>query len=147
MVATGATVADAVAEWLRYAEHDRACKPTTMHDYRLTARRIERDLGHLRLEDVTTEMLERWKTTLPGSNRTIAKRLVILHGIFRRAMRVWRLPATDVERPRYALRPSPRPRRRGPPDEEREEHLQKLHRLTPQERLRGMLEQIADESP
>lgn len=32
------------------------------------------------------------------------------------------------------------------PDEEREEHLRRLHRLTPQERLRGMLEQIADES-
>jgi hypothetical protein len=26
MVATGATVADAAADWLRWAEHDRACK-------------------------------------------------------------------------------------------------------------------------
>ena len=31
--ATGATVADAAAEWLRWAEHDRACKPSTMSDY------------------------------------------------------------------------------------------------------------------
>lgn len=31
------------------------------------------------------------------------------------------------------------------PDEEREEQLRKLHRLTPQERLRGMLEQIGEE--
>jgi integrase len=64
MVATGATVADAAAEWLRYAEHDRACKPSTLTDYRHTADRIVRDLGELRLEDVTPELLERWKATL-----------------------------------------------------------------------------------
>src|SRR6476659_4094552 len=33
-VRTGATVADAAAEWLRWAEHDRDCKPTTLDDYR-----------------------------------------------------------------------------------------------------------------
>jgi integrase len=102
-VRTAATVADAVAEWLRWAEKDRECKPSTMSEYRYAARRIENDLGHLRLEDCTTEMLERWRTTLPGSNRTVLKQLTILHGIFRRAMRVWGLPknpAADVERPR-----------------------------------------------
>jgi len=65
-----------------------------------------RDLGDLRLEDVTPEVLERWKTTLTVSNRTVAKYLVILHGIFRRAMRVWGLPRNplaDVERPRYRV--------------------------------------------
>src|SRR3954451_2319433 len=84
------TVADAAAEWVRWAEHDRACKPSTMSDYRHTADRITRDLGDLRLEDVTPEMLERWKGTLKCSNRTVAKYLVVLHGIFRRAMKVWR---------------------------------------------------------
>jgi integrase len=106
MVATGATVADAAAEWLRWAEHDRACKPSTMSDYRHTADRITRDLGEVRLEDVTPEMLERWKTTLKCSNRTVAKYLVVLHGIFRRAMKVWRLPrnpVADVERPRFRV--------------------------------------------
>src|SRR3954451_7320712 len=106
MVATGATVADAAAEWLRWAEHDRACKPSTMSDYRHTADRITRDLGDLRLEDVTPEMLERWKTTLTASNRTVAKYLVVLHGIFRRAMTVWGLPrnpAAEVERPRFRV--------------------------------------------
>src|SRR3954468_6396148 len=49
MVATGATVADAAAEWLRWAEHDRACKPSTVTDYRHTAKRIVRDLGEYRL--------------------------------------------------------------------------------------------------
>jgi hypothetical protein len=73
-VRAGATVADAMAEWLRCAEMDRECKPSTMSDYRYTARRIEKDLGELRLEDVTTQMLERWRTTLPGSNRTVLKR-------------------------------------------------------------------------
>ena len=45
MVRTGATVADAAAEWLRYVEHDRACKPSTVTDYRHTPERILRDLG------------------------------------------------------------------------------------------------------
>jgi integrase len=106
MVRTGATVADAIAEWLRWAEHDRDCKPSTLADYRSTGRLIERELGHLRLEDVTPERLERWKTTIPGSNRNVQKRLVVLNGIFRRAMRVWRLPrnpVADVERPRVRI--------------------------------------------
>jgi hypothetical protein len=34
MVATGATFADAAAEYLRYAEQDRGCKPSTLRDYR-----------------------------------------------------------------------------------------------------------------
>src|SRR4051812_45588735 len=55
-VATGATVADAAAEWLRWAEHDRACKGSTVTDYRHTANRIVRDLGDRRLEDVTPEL-------------------------------------------------------------------------------------------
>ena len=106
MVRTGATVADAAAEWLRYVEHDRACKPSTLTDYRHTADRIVRELGTERLEDVTPEMLERWKVTLTVSNRTVAKYLVILHGIFRRAMKVWELPrnpAASVERPRFRV--------------------------------------------
>jgi hypothetical protein len=60
----------------------------------------------MRLEDVTTEVLERWRATLTSSNRTVAKHLVILHGIFRRAMKVWGLPsnpAATVERPRYRV--------------------------------------------
>jgi integrase len=106
MVRTGATVADAVAEWLRYAEHDRAVKPSTLTDYRHTGSRIARDLGEMRLEEVTTEVLERWRATLTSSNRTVAKHLVVLHGIFRRAMKVWGRPsnpAATVERPRYRV--------------------------------------------
>ena len=106
MVHTGATVADAAAEWLRWAEHERDCKPSTMNGYRGTADLIVRRLGHIRIEDVTTQDLERWKTTLTCSNRTTQKYLVVLHGIFRRAMRVWGLPlnpVVGVERPRVRI--------------------------------------------
>jgi integrase len=78
MVRTGATLADAAAEWLRYSEHDRACKPSTLTDYRHTSDRVMRDLGGLRLEEVTPELLDRWKGTLTVSNRTVAKYLVVL---------------------------------------------------------------------
>lgn len=39
-------------------------------------------------------------------DRSVAKYLVILHGIFKRAMKVWaipRNPVVDVERPRYRV--------------------------------------------
>jgi hypothetical protein len=64
---------------------------------------IVRGLGDPPLEDVTAEMIERWKATLTASNRTVAKYLVNLHGIFRRAVKVWGLPrnpVAEVERPR-----------------------------------------------
>ena len=41
-----------------------------------------------------------------ASNRTVAKHLVVAHGIFRRAMKVWGLPrnpVADVERPRVRI--------------------------------------------
>ncbi len=106
MVRTGATLSDAAAEWLRYCEHERAVKRSTLTEYRHTADRITRELGDVPIENVTPEMLERWKGTLKLSNRSVAKYLVILHGIFRRAMKVWGLPhnpVTGVERPRYRV--------------------------------------------
>lgn len=48
---------------------------------------IVHGLGDPPLEDVTRAMIERWKSTLTASNRTVAKYLVNLHGIFRRAMK------------------------------------------------------------
>jgi integrase len=106
MVRTGAKLSDAAAEWLRYCEHDRAVKRSTLTEYRHTADRITRELGNVPIEDVTPEMLERWKARLNLSNRSVAKYLVILHGIFKRAMKVWALPRNpvlDVERPRYRV--------------------------------------------
>jgi len=106
MVRTGATFADAAAEWLRWSESERDCKPSTLSDYRTTARALSRDLGELRLEDVDSRTLEDWIAGLGCSNRTKQKYIVILHGIFRRAMKVWGLPrnpAADVERPRIRV--------------------------------------------
>ena len=81
-------------------------KRSTLTEYRHTANRITRELGDIPLEEITPEMLERWKGTLQFSNRSVAKYLVILHGIFRRATKVWGLPrnpVADVERPRYRV--------------------------------------------
>lgn len=108
-VRTGARFEDAAAEFLRYVEHDRACKPTTVQDYRNMARVLARTFGGLRVEEITPQMIERWKGEVVAerglSNRSLQKYLVTLHGIFKRAMRVYGLarnPAssTVVERPR-----------------------------------------------
>jgi Phage integrase SAM-like domain len=81
-------MSDAAAEWLRYSEQDRAVKTSTLTEYPRTADRIVRELGDVSIEDVTPEMLERWKASLGLSNRSVAKYLVILHGTFKRAMKV-----------------------------------------------------------
>ncbi len=108
-VRTGARFEDAAAEFLRYVEQDRACKPTTVQDYRNMVRVLERSFGGLRVEEITPQIIEQWKGEVVAergiSNRTLQKYLVTLHGIFKRAMRVHGLlrnPAdsTSVERPR-----------------------------------------------
>lgn len=106
-VAGAATFAEASAEWLRHAEVDRLCKHSTLTDYRLMARRLDEDLGDLQLRSIATEDLQRWldrKRREDGwSNRTAQKYVAVLHGIFERARRVWKLPANpaaDVERPK-----------------------------------------------
>jgi hypothetical protein len=55
MVRTGATLPDAAAEWLRYREHERAVKASTLTEYRHLADRIIRSLGDVAIEDVTPE--------------------------------------------------------------------------------------------
>jgi integrase len=106
LVRTGATFADAAAEYLRYAEHDRGCKPSTLRDYRstITAHLIPA-FGSMRVEDIDAATIERWRAGLPGhlSPRTKNKLLIQLHGIFRRAQGVYGLPRnpmTDIERHR-----------------------------------------------
>jgi integrase len=111
MVRTGTTFNEAAEEFLRYAQHERACKPTTVTDYRNMARVLGRTFGDELIEDVTTESIERWKADFTrehqSSNRTLQKYLVTLHGIFKRATRVYGLPrnpVTNVERPRLPRR-------------------------------------------
>jgi integrase len=74
--------------------------------HRYTVKILNRDFGDMRLEDVTPEAIERWKPTLSVSNRTVHKYLVVMHGIFKRAMKVWGLPRnpmTAVDRPRIRV--------------------------------------------
>src|SRR3954452_8863352 len=71
MVRTGATFADAAAEYLRYIEHDRGRKPSTVRGYRSA---IEAHLlpvfGSKPVESVTTSDIERWIATVDRSRRT-----------------------------------------------------------------------------
>lgn len=110
LVRTGATFADASAEWVRYSEHERACKPSTLSDYKHIARTLDSHFGPRRVEDITAADIERWKSiamSRGNGNRTLQKYLVCLHGIFKRAMRVWGLPRNpldQVDRPRLVRR-------------------------------------------
>lgn len=103
MVQTGATFADAAAEWIRYVEQDRMRKPSTVATYRALLRsKILPSFGELPLESVTSGLIETWLRSLGGSPATRTKALAIVHGIFRRARKVWGLPgnpAVDVEKP------------------------------------------------
>lgn len=54
------------------------------------------------LESITPAMIEAWLASAGGSSTSKAKALVLMHGIFRRARKVWGLPANpvaDVEKP------------------------------------------------
>jgi integrase-like protein len=107
-IKSGATVADACAEWLRHREQERALKPSTMDGYRTTVRaHIEPAFGDLPIERVTTKMIEEWRTRLLAGRhpRTVNKIVIELHGIFERARKVWNglppNPVADVEALRY----------------------------------------------
>ena len=102
LVRTGATFADAAAEYLRYAEHDRGCKPSTVRGYRsVIAAHLLPAFGDLPVEDLTPEDIEAWIATVDRSARTRNKLLIILHGVLGRARKVYGLPrnaAADVEK-------------------------------------------------
>jgi integrase len=106
LVRTGATFADAAAEYMRYAEQDRGCKPSTLRDYRSTiTAHLLPAFGSMAVEDIDARAVERWRAGLPStlSPRTKNKLLIQLHGIFRRAQKVYGLPRNpmaDVERHR-----------------------------------------------
>src|SRR5215212_5346506 len=88
----------------RVGRFDSFAAPWLYTDIR--SRSSNRDFGDMRLEDVTPEAIERWKPTLSVSNRTVHKYLVVMHGIFKRAMKVSGLPRnpmTAVDRPRIRV--------------------------------------------
>jgi integrase len=101
MVRTGATFADAAAEWLRYVEEERARKASTLRDYRSVVNaHFLPAFGDRPLEQITTETIERWLSARLRegklSRRSLQKMVVLLNGIFRRARKVWKLPSNPV---------------------------------------------------
>ena len=103
MVRTGATFADAAAEWLRYLEHDRFRKASTLGAYRsLLGSQILPTFGEQPLESITPSMIESWVGSMARTPATRTKALAMVHGIFKRARKVWGLPsnpAAEVEKP------------------------------------------------
>lgn len=101
-IRTGATFTDAVAEYLRYIEHDRGRKPSTVRGYRSAIHaHLLPAFGPIAVEDVTTEAIESWIAVFAGSPRSRNKLLIQLHGILGRARKIWGLPgnaAADVEK-------------------------------------------------
>ncbi len=103
MVRTGATFADAAAEWLRYVEQDRLRKPSTVATYRSLLRsQILPTFADEPIESMTPAMIESWIASVDRTPATRVKLLAMVHGIFQRARKVWGLrinPVDDVEKP------------------------------------------------
>ena len=99
MVRTGVTFADATAEWLRYVEHDRARKPSTVAGYQAIVRsQLLPAFGELPLEEVTPALIEQWLGSMKQAASSRIKALVLMHGIFQRAKKVWglQMPVSTV---------------------------------------------------
>ena len=98
------TFAEAAAEYLRFAEQDRGCKPSTVRGYR-NAIKVHRGpvFGEMKLEDITVQEIERWRAGMSSvrvqrelSNKTKNNLLVLMHAIFRHAVKLYGLPANPV---------------------------------------------------
>jgi integrase len=107
---SGVTFADAAAEFVRYASDVRQVDDVTVRDYRGVIDGYLLDaFGPEPLETITPDMIDSYKEELIAerrlSNRTIVRHLTVLHGIFKRAKRVWGLQSNPaaaelVERPK-----------------------------------------------
>jgi integrase len=103
-VVAGVTFADAAAEYLRFAEQDRGCKPSTVRGYRNAIKvHLLPVFGDMKLEDITVQEIERWRAGMSSvrvqrelSNKTKNNLLVLMHAIFRHAVKVYGLPANPV---------------------------------------------------
>jgi integrase len=94
----GVTFADAAAEWLRYVEEDRRRRPSTLRDYRIVVDKVlVPALGHAPLDAITSGHIDAFRSGLVAegrlSARTINKYLALIHGILKRAQRVYGLSA------------------------------------------------------
>ena len=104
---SGKTFGDAVAEWLRYVEHEKARRPSTLRDYRNTANAamLPEFGAQTPLEEIDADRIEAWRrrdlTEGKLSRRTVQKQMVLLHGVLKRAKALhWIIanPADGAER-------------------------------------------------
>lgn len=104
---SGRTFGDATAEWLRYTEHERGRKRSTLRDYRnsVNGALLPEFGAETPLEEITPERIESYRARLLTegvvSRRTAQKLMVLMHGICRRARSLgWvrENPAETVER-------------------------------------------------
>jgi integrase len=99
------TFETAVDEWL--ADRGGECRPSTMHDYRSTARtRLRPFFGDdTPVTEVTTERVNEMRATMAAdglSGRTINKTLALAHGVFKLAQELHALPGNPVATARRA---------------------------------------------
>lgn len=89
----------AVDAWLEYVEHDKGREPSTVRDYRNTVNRqfVER-FKDRQLSEISIDDLEQLRAELLDqlSRRTAQKTLVLLHGLFRFAVRKKWIPQNLV---------------------------------------------------
>ena len=107
--AESVTFAEAAAEYLRFAEQDRGCKPSTVRGYCNAIKvHLLPVFGEMKLENITVREIERWRAGMSSvrverelSNKTKNNLLVLMHAIFRRAVKLYGLrgnPVANVDR-------------------------------------------------
>jgi hypothetical protein len=105
---------------VRYAEHDRGCKPSTIRGYRNTIQiHLLPACGEMAIEDITVRDIERRRagmsrvrSTRELSNKTKNNCLVLMHAVFRRAVKLYLRPPGQ---PSGGGRPIPGPEQRRHP--------------------------------
>lgn len=102
MVRTGRTFDDAADAWLAYVEHHKGIRPSTLYTYTSTVKRHLRPaFGKLPVEQVTSAMIENLRDAMLAkgcSPATVNKTLVMAHGVFGKARKLYGLPSNPVAR-------------------------------------------------
>ena len=104
---SGVGFGEAAREFLRYIEHDRKRRRSTLRDYRhVVCSHLIPAFGECTpIDEITPRLIEDYRERLVREGalapRTVNKVLVVLHGVFRRAVRRYGLasnPASEVDR-------------------------------------------------
>src|SRR3954468_18933025 len=105
VVRTGVSFERLAQEWLSWGEHERGWRHATLVDRRSCVRlHLVPAFGHLRIEQLTTPGIERWKSDFlirTGKRRQAAKLVALIHSMYERARILYgiqRNPAADVTR-------------------------------------------------